>query len=141
MDYVIEKDDFYIVLFLLCSKYNNKRKWDDGIMRGVIITKFFSILLFAVIVGCGNEQKKETAKNEPRLTTVSSDSFNQLPSQNAEKQIVSLEEVTAAKAVNSDKELYVAATPQHHERFQLDRLKKENETKMNDVYPNLKKAI
>ncbi|MFB9761103.1 YhcN/YlaJ family sporulation lipoprotein [Ectobacillus funiculus] len=111
-------------------------------MRGVIITKFFfSILLFAVIVGCGNEQKKETAKNEPRLTTVSSDSFNQLPSQNAEKQIVSLEEVTAAKAVNSDKELYVAATPQHHERFQLDRLKKKMKQKMNDVYPNLKSYI
>ncbi len=111
-------------------------------MKGVIITKFFFfIFLFSIIVGCGNEQNKTTAKNEPRLTTVSTDSFNQLPAQTAEKQIVSLEEVTAAKAVNTDKELYVAATPQHHERFQLDRLKKKMKQKMNDSYPNLKSYI
>ncbi|WP_028403369.1 YhcN/YlaJ family sporulation lipoprotein [Ectobacillus panaciterrae] len=107
--------------------------------KGLAVKILLSISLLHPLIGCSNEKDKKTAKkNETSLMKISTNSYNQLPAQNAEKQIRSMEEITAAKAIVSDKELYVAALPQHHERFQLDRLKKKMKKKLDVAYPDLK---
>jgi hypothetical protein len=109
--------------------------------KSLAVKIFLSISLLHPLIGCSSEKDKKTAKNETPLTKVSMNSFNQLPAQNAEKQILSMEEITDTKAVNSDKELYIAAMPQQHERFQLDRLKKKMKQKLDASYPDFKNYV
>jgi uncharacterized lipoprotein NlpE involved in copper resistance len=112
--------------------------------KDIAINKIFlSILLSILIIGCNNQEdkktaEKKTAEKKTQVTKVSMNSFNQSAAHQAEKNILAMEEITEVKAVNSDKELYVAAKPEQHERFQLNRLKKEMKQKLQDTYPNLK---
>ncbi|HDX9577288.1 TPA: YhcN/YlaJ family sporulation lipoprotein [Bacillus pseudomycoides] len=114
-----------------------------------IITLLF-LLLFSFLSGCNspldkkvkkeaNEKEEHKAtKEDTKLKQVSMESVNQSIANQAKDAIFNMEEIIDVKAVNSDTELYVAAKPEHHERFQLKKLKKEMKQTLEKKYPNSK---
>ena len=52
------------------------------------------------------------------------ESFNQSISQGAKKRALTMDEIIKSTAVNSNLDLYIAVTPEHHERFGLKPLRK-----------------
>ncbi|MCM3735475.1 YhcN/YlaJ family sporulation lipoprotein [Bacillus cytotoxicus] len=114
-----------------------------------IITLLF-LLLFSFLSGCNspldkkvkkeaNEKEEHKAtKEDTKLKQVSMESVNQSIANQAKDAIFNMEEIIDVKAVNSDNELYVAAKPEHHERFQLKKLKKEMKQTLEKKYPNSK---
>ncbi|MBY0596780.1 YhcN/YlaJ family sporulation lipoprotein [Bacillus bingmayongensis] len=108
------------------------------------ITVLF-VLLLGFITGCNShldkevkqETHKKTEKNkEPKLTNVSmEESFNQSISHDAKKKILAMEEILEVRAVNSNTDLYLAAKPEHHERFQLKSLKTKIKKRLKDENP------
>ncbi|MGG0185346.1 YhcN/YlaJ family sporulation lipoprotein [Bacillus rhizoplanae] len=110
------------------------------------------LLLFGFLCGCHSpldkKDKQESApktdktdktdKNNTKLTKINMESIDQSIANEAKNKILGMEEIVDVKAVNLNNELYVAAKPEHHERFQLDKLKKEMKQTLKKMYPNLK---
>lgn len=108
------------------------------------------LLLFSFLSGCNspldkkvkkeaNEKEEHKAtKKDTKLKQVSMESVNQSIANQAKDTIFTMEEIIDVKAVNSDNELYVAAKPEHHERFQLKKIKKEMKQTLKKKYPNSK---
>ncbi|MBO1623849.1 hypothetical protein COE15_19685 [Bacillus cereus] len=109
-----------------------------------IITALF-VLLCASFTGCDNspldkkvkkeESKREEEKKGPKLTKMSTESFNQSISQEAKKKVLAMEEILKATAVNSNLDLYIAVKPEHHERFRLKPLRSKIKKQLSDEYP------
>lgn len=109
-----------------------------------IITALF-VLLLSSLAGCGSSPldkkvKKEKAKQTeekkgPKLTKMSTESFNQSIAQGAKKKALAMEEITEAAAVNSNLDLYIAVKPEHHERFGLKPLRSRLKTQLSNEYP------
>jgi hypothetical protein len=109
-----------------------------------LITVLFA-LLFSSFTGCDNsplvKKKKEEAKRTekgkgPKLTKTSMESFNQSISQGAKKRALTMDEIIKkSTAVNSNLDLYIAVTPEHHERFGLKPLRKKLQKQLSDEHP------
>ncbi|MFD3447652.1 YhcN/YlaJ family sporulation lipoprotein [Microbacteriaceae bacterium 4G12] len=82
------------------------------------------------MMGCAKQEEKKTAKKQTKTTKVSMTTFNQAPAQQAKKRIETIQGILDVKAVNSNRELYVAAKPAQYKRFQLDQLKKDMKQKI-----------
>ncbi|MFX3623371.1 MAG: YhcN/YlaJ family sporulation lipoprotein [Ectobacillus sp.] len=106
-----------------------------------ITAQFFIILLVLCMVACTNKEEKKTAHTDVSLVKTSTNSFDQFAAQKAEKLVIDMNEITDAEAVVTDKELYIAAIPQHHERFQLPRLKKKMKQTLKNSYPHLQSYV
>ncbi|PEA52812.1 hypothetical protein CON64_21810 [Bacillus pseudomycoides] len=114
-----------------------------------IITSLF-LLFFSFLSGCNSpldkkvkkeaneKEEHKTTKTETQLKNVSMETVDQSIATQAKDKIFNMEEMIDVKAVNFDNELYVAAKPEHHERFQLKKLKKETKQTLEKTYPNLK---
>lgn len=114
-------------------------------MRNLSAITILFVFLFGFVTGCtspldkkGKQEthKQSAPKKEVNLTKVSTESVNQSIAQEAKKQILSMEEVEDVKAVNSDTDLYLAAKPKHHERFQLKSLRNKIKKQLKSSYPN-----
>ncbi|MGG3526787.1 hypothetical protein COM13_18530 [Bacillus pseudomycoides] len=109
-----------------------------------IITALF-VLLLSSFTGCGSspldkkvkkeEAKRTEEKNGPKLTKMSTESFNQSISQEAKKKVLAMEEIIKTTAVNSNLDLYIAVKPEHHERFGLKPLRTKIKKQLSDEYP------
>ena len=109
-----------------------------------LITALF-ILLFSSFTGCDHSpldkkvKKEETKRTEkekgPKLTKMSTESFNQSISQGAKKKALAMDEIIKSAAVNSNLDLYIAVIPEHHERFGLKPLRKKLQKQLSDEYP------
>ncbi|MED1103898.1 hypothetical protein [Bacillus paramycoides] len=109
-----------------------------------LITALF-VLLFSSFTGCDNspldkkvkkEEAKRTEKEKgPKLTKLSTESFNQSISQEAKKKALAMDEIIKSTAVNSNLDLYIAVKPEHHERFGLKPLRKKLQKQLSDEYP------
>ncbi|WP_166702703.1 YhcN/YlaJ family sporulation lipoprotein [Bacillus albus] len=110
-----------------------------------LITALFA-LLFSSFTGCDNspldkkvkEEAKRTEKEKgPKLTKTSTESFtfNQSISQGAKKRALAMDEIIKSTAVNSNLDLYIAVTPEHHERFGLKPLRKKLQKQLSDEHP------
>ena len=108
-----------------------------------LITVLFA-LLFSSFTGCDNspldkkvkEEAKRTEKEKgPKLTKTSMESFNQSISQGAKKRALTMDEIIKSTAVNSNLDLYIAVTPEHHERFGLKPLRKKLQKQLSDEHP------
>ncbi|MEH6888933.1 YhcN/YlaJ family sporulation lipoprotein [Bacillus sp. JJ864] len=114
-----------------------------------IITLLF-LLFFSFLSGCNSpldkkvkkeaneKEEHQINKKDTQLKNVSMETIDQSIANQAKDQIFNMEEVIEVKAVNFNNELYVAAKPEHHERFQLKKLKKEMKQTLEKTYPNLK---
>ncbi|WP_020061706.1 YhcN/YlaJ family sporulation lipoprotein [Bacillus sp. 123MFChir2] len=114
-----------------------------------IITLLF-LLFFSFLSGCNSpldkkvkkeaneKEEHQTNKKDTPLKNVSMENIDQSIANQAKDQIFNMEEVIDVKSVNFNNELYVAAKPEHHERFQLKKLKKEMKQTLKKTYPNLK---
>ncbi|ENQ3078428.1 YhcN/YlaJ family sporulation lipoprotein [Bacillus sp. WLY-B-L8] len=114
-----------------------------------IITLLF-LLFFSFLSGCNSpldkkvkkeaseKEEHQTNKKDTPLKNVSMENIDQSIANQAKDQIFNMEEVIDVKAVNFNNELYVAAKPEHHERFQLKKLKKEMKQTLEKTYPNFK---
>lgn len=108
------------------------------------------LLFFSFLSGCNSpldkkvkkeaneKEEHQTNKKDTPLKNVSMENIDQSIANQAKDQIFNMEEVIDVKAINFDNELYVAAKPEHHERFQLKKLKKEMKQTLKKTYPNLK---
>ncbi|SFJ13750.1 Sporulation lipoprotein YhcN/YlaJ (Spore_YhcN_YlaJ) [Bacillus sp. 71mf] len=108
------------------------------------------LLFFSFLSGCNSpldkkvkkeaneKEEHKTTKKDTQLTQVSMETVDQSIANQAKDQILNMEEVIEVKAVNFNNELYVAAKPEHHERFQIKKLKKEMKQTLEKMYPNLK---
>ena len=111
-----------------------------------LITALF-MLLFGSLTGCDNspldkkvkkEEEKLSEREEnkgPKLTKMSTESFNQSISQEAKKKALAIEGITKATAVNTNLDLYIAVKPEHHERFGLKPLRSKLKKKLSDENP------
>ena len=82
------------------------------------------------------EEAKRTEKEKgPKLTKTSTESFNQSISQGAKKRALAMDEIIKSTAVNSNLDLYIAVTPEHHERFGLKPLRKKLQKQLSDEHP------
>ncbi|MRA58548.1 hypothetical protein GH864_29830, partial [Bacillus thuringiensis] len=53
----------------------------------------------------------------------------------AKKKALAMDEIIKSAAVNSNLDLYIAVTPEHHERFGLKPLRKKLQKQLSDEYP------
>ena len=82
------------------------------------------------------EEAKRTEKEKgPKLTKMSTESFNQSISQGAKKRALAMDGIIKSAAVNSNLDLYIAVTPEHHERFGLKPLRKKLQKQLSDEHP------
>jgi len=101
--------------------------------RNTYLKIFLSILVVILLIGCSKKDDKKSSKHDIRKV-----SYNQTVSNEAIKKIKSMEEITDVNAVNTDKDLYLAAKPQHHERFQLAQLEKKMKQNLEKSFPKYK---
>ncbi|WHY71894.1 YhcN/YlaJ family sporulation lipoprotein [Fictibacillus enclensis] len=102
--------------------------------KGILIPLLVLLLLNS---GC-NKPKEESKKKNENSTKIAYVQTQQSASQKAKKEILSMEEIIDVKAVNSDKEMFVAAKPKHLERFQLKSLRKKIKKRLEKQFPDLK---
>jgi PBP1b-binding outer membrane lipoprotein LpoB len=111
----------------------------------MIKTKFKTLisLLFLIIlvIGCNKPKDESEKKNDNSHIQIAYVQNNQSPSQEAKKVIFSMPEVTDVKAVNSEKEIFLAVKPKHLERFQLASLKKKIKMKIEKNNPEMKVTV
>lgn len=104
------------------------------------------LLLFSFLCGCHSpldkkdkqESAQKTDKKDTKLTKVNMESIDQSIANEAKNKILTMDEILDVKAVNFNNELYVAVKPEHHERFQLKKLRKEIKQTLKKMYPNSK---
>ncbi|MDM5201045.1 YhcN/YlaJ family sporulation lipoprotein [Fictibacillus enclensis] len=103
--------------------------------KGILIPLLVLLLLNS---GCNKPKEESKKKNENSTTKIAYVQTQQSASQKAKKEILSMEEIIDVKAVNSDKEMFVAAKPKHLERFQLKSLRKKIKKRLEKRFPDLK---
>lgn len=111
----------------------------------MIKTKFKTLisLLFLIIlvIGCNKPKDESQKKNDNSHIQIAYVQNNQSPSQETKKTVISMPEITDAKAVNSKDELFLAVKPKHLERFQLTSLKKKIKKKIEKKYPKMEITV
>ncbi|MBP0726596.1 YhcN/YlaJ family sporulation lipoprotein [Bacillus sp. RG28] len=102
--------------------------------RNIYLKIFLSIFVVILLFGCSKKDDKKSNRNDD----IRKVSYNQSVSKEAKKKILAMEEITDVYAVNTDKDLYLAAKPQHHERLQLAQLEKKMKLNLEKQFPNYK---
>ncbi|WP_026677812.1 YhcN/YlaJ family sporulation lipoprotein [Fictibacillus gelatini] len=110
--------------------------------KNYLYTLFFVFSLIGGISGCTDQNKEQLKTSNIHVSSTS-----QKPSNTAKEAIKNMEEVQAVKAVNSDKEVYVAVKVDHFDRFRLKKLLKTIKSKVQkqvrgkEVYVSADKKI
>ena len=104
----------------------------------VLLVSLFSFIL--LVSGCNNKKEEGGTKNDSP-TPISHKENKQSPSIEAKKTVLSMEEITDAKAVNSKDEIFLAVKPKHMERFQLASLKKKIKKKIERNNPEMEVTV
>ncbi|MED4452282.1 YhcN/YlaJ family sporulation lipoprotein [Metabacillus fastidiosus] len=103
-----------------------------------IIYIFFLVI---VIAGCSGMHKNEEA-NKSNVTDVSfKNSHDQSVTEKMKQLLENEEEVKNIRAVNSDKELLIAAEINHMDRFRLKEIQQKLEKKVKKQYEDYKVTI
>ncbi|MCM3594696.1 YhcN/YlaJ family sporulation lipoprotein [Metabacillus idriensis] len=97
------------------------------------------LILFLAIYssGCNQSKEDDEKKKDDTPTQIAYEQKNQFPSQQAKEDILSMPEITDVKAVNTDKEMFMAVKPKHFERFQLKSLRKKIKKQVKKQNPNM----
>jgi hypothetical protein len=119
----------------------NNGKNGDGSMKDKItkIKIFLSIL--AVIgfgTGCNNNQNQlDEDNNDFGISQVqTSKPIGQSVANRAKEKIIVKEEISDVKAVNTDKELFVAIKVENFDRFRLKKIENSVKSDLEKMYPN-----
>lgn len=98
------------------------------------------VVLLVTLTGCNNQKEGQSTKGDneqTKYTRISTSTINDDITSDVKKKILAMEEIIEVQVVHFKDSIYIAAKPQHHERFQLDQLKKKVETKIHRIYPNM----
>src|SRR5699024_6025622 len=98
--------------------------------------------MIAVIAGCNTDdsvlEPAGSPNNDIELMKISKDhQLDQHISNQAKDSMRKYTEVTAAKAVNTDKKMLMAVEVKHNERFNLANIKKQLKKEMEEQFPHI----
>ncbi|WP_164217918.1 YhcN/YlaJ family sporulation lipoprotein [Virgibacillus sp. YIM 98842] len=98
--------------------------------------------MIAVIAGCNTDdsvlEPAGSPNNDIELMKISKDhQLDQHISNQAKDSMRKYAEVTAAKAVNTDKKMLMAVEVKHNERFNLANIKKQLKKEMEEQFPHI----
>ena len=98
----------------------------------------FLAMIIVYISGCtGQQNQSANDNNDTTIVKVhTSKPINQTVANQAKEKIIKEEEVSAVKAVNTDKELLMAIKVDQFHRFQLKKIKKNVKTDVEKAYPD-----
>lgn len=104
--------------------------------------KFISILLLCLVcTGCGNGSDLSLNNKGDETTIIENVSnkkvSNQAPANKAKEILIKHEEVMNVKAANTKDELIIAVEIEHHERFNLAKLRKKYTKEMKEKFNEL----
>ena len=108
------------------------------------ITKLKIFLLLLTIIGLGsgcNENQNQLGDNNKDLSISqvhTSKPINQSVANQAKEKIITKEEISDVKAVNTDKELLVAIKVNQFDRFRLKKIEKKVKSDLEKAYPDHK---
>jgi Sporulation lipoprotein YhcN/YlaJ (Spore_YhcN_YlaJ) len=108
------------------------------------ITKFKIFLLLLTIIGLGsgcNENQNQLGDNNKDLSISqvhTSKPINQSVANQVKEKIITKEEISDVKAVNTDKELLVAIKVNQFDRFRLKKIEKKVKSDLEKAYPDHK---
>ncbi len=109
-------------------------------MRHATIIFYFCAAL--LLSACAEEQSMEpgqTNNDFADTTKISNESiFSQEPSNQAKDKLSNHDEISAVKAVNTDKNIVIAIEVDHHERFTLSQIEKKYKKEMEDKFKDKK---
>ncbi|MFY4776947.1 YhcN/YlaJ family sporulation lipoprotein [Metabacillus sp. RGM 3146] len=94
----------------------------------------FFLFIFLVSGCSGKEKESEPQYNLSNVHATSNPSI----AEKAKKYAISTKEVTAARAVNTDKDLYIAVKIKQMNRFQVKPIKKKIKEKLKTLFPDMK---
>ena len=108
------------------------------------ITKFKIFLLILTIIGLGsgcNENQNQSGDNNKDLSISqvhTSKPIDQSVANHAKEKMITKDEISDVKAVNTDKELLVAIKVENFNRFRLKKIEKTVKSDLEKMYPNHK---
>ena len=108
------------------------------------ITKLKIFLLLLTVIGLGsgcNENQNQLGDNNKDLSISqvhTSKPINQSVANQAKEKIITKEEISDVKAVNTDKELLVAIKVDQFDRFRLKKIEKKVKSDLEKAYPDHK---
>jgi Sporulation lipoprotein YhcN/YlaJ (Spore_YhcN_YlaJ) len=114
-----------------------------GCMEKTNLVKVLLISLssFMILVSGCNNKKEEGRSNKDSPSPMSYIENKQSLSHEAKAIVLSMPEITDAKAVNSEDQIFLAVKPKHLERFQLTSLKKKIKKKIEKKYPKMEVTV
>ena len=111
------------------------------------ITKLKILLLLLIIIGIGsgcNENQNQMGYNNKdlRISQVhTSKPFDQSIANQAKEKMITKDEITDVRAVNTGKELLVAIKVENFNRFRLKTIEKTVKSDLEKIYPNHKVVV
>ena len=108
------------------------------------ITKLKIFLLLLTVIGLGsgcNENQNQLGDSNKDLSISqvhTSNRINQSVANQAKEEIITKEEISDVKAVNTDKELLVAIKVDQFDRFRLKKIEKNVKSDLEKAYPDHK---
>ena len=111
------------------------------------ITKLKILLLLLTIIGIGsgcNENQNQMGYNNNDLSISqvhSSKPIDQSVANRAKEKMITKDEITDVRAVNTDKELLVAIKVENFNRFRLKTIEKTVKSDLEKIYPNYKVVV
>lgn len=111
------------------------------------ITKLKILLLLLTIIGIGsgcNENQNQMGYNNKDLSISqvhTSKPFDQSIANQAKEKMITKDEITDVRAVNTDKELLVAIKVENFNRFRLKTIEKTVKSDLEKIYPNHKVVV
>ncbi|MFS0673736.1 YhcN/YlaJ family sporulation lipoprotein [Ornithinibacillus sp. 179-J 7C1 HS] len=111
------------------------------------ITKLKILLLLLIIIGIGsgcNENQNQMGYNNKDLSISqvhTSKPFDQSIANQAKEKMITKDEITDVRAVNTDKELLVAIKVENFNRFRLKTIEKTVKSDLEKIYPNHKVVV
>ena len=111
------------------------------------ITKLKILLLLLIIIGIGsgcNENQNQMGYNNKDLSISqvhTSKPFDQSIANQAKEKMITKDEITDVRAVNTDKELLVAIKVENFNRFRLKTIEKTVKSDLEKIYPNHKVVL
>ncbi len=111
------------------------------------ITKLKILLLLLTIIGIGsgcNENQNQMGYNNNDLSISqvhSSKPIDQSVANRAKEKMITKDEITDVRAVNTDKELLAAIKVENFNRFRLKTIEKTVKSDLEKIYPNYKVVV
>ncbi|NUH86365.1 YhcN/YlaJ family sporulation lipoprotein [Bacillus firmus] len=100
---------------------------------------FFILILIGMGSGCNGNENQVGEKNHSSISQIhTSKPIEQSVSNHAKEKIITKEEISDVKAVNTDKELLVAVKVENFNRFRLKNIEKSVKSDLEGMYPDYK---